>query len=153
MVNIMRNYILFLFLILCSTAFPGELVLNGKELGGIRAIAEHVRDGKIDRVKIVKDKKGRYKLEIVYNSTWYSFCFELGSDRGIEHIIRNGIESVTKLLKGETIRGAKELVSFNKYKLIGQIEAISKYKGSSYEIGYFTERLSVEDFTSWRELS
>lgn len=151
MVEKMRNYIIFLFLMLCSAAFPGEMVLNGKELGGIRAIAQHVRDGKIDRIKIVKDKDGKYRLEIVYSSIRYSFCFDINQDRGIESIIQNGIESVASLIKNGNSDGAKEFESINIYKLTALSEVKKEYSGNSYGSGYFTEKLSVEDFISRRK--
>ena len=147
----MRNYIIFLFLMLCSAAFPGEMVLNGKELGGIRAIAQHVRDGKIDRIKIVKDKDGKYRLEIIYSSVKYSFCFDINQDRGIESIIQNGIESVASLVKSGNGDGAKEFESINIYKLTALSEHKKEYEGNSYGSGYFTEKLSVEDFVSRRK--
>lgn len=146
----MRNYIIFLFLMLCSAAFPGEVILNGKELAGIKGIAEHVREGKIERVKIVKDKDGKYRLEIVYSSTRYSFCFDINSDRTIENIIKNGVESVAKLLKGCNKGTFKEITAFNIYIIRENNKEKISYKENGYGSGYFTENLSVKDFVAER---
>lgn len=146
----MRNYIIFLFLMLCSAAFPGEVILNGKELAGIKGIAEHVREGKIERVKIVKDKDGKYRLEIVYSSTRYSFCFDLNNDRTIENIIRNGVESVANLLKSGNDGSLKEITPFDIYRIREEKKEKNSYAYSKCNEWYFTEKLNVEDFVSQR---
>ena len=42
----MKNYIFFLMLMMCSAAFPQEIVIGGEKFG-IKKLAEDVRDGNV----------------------------------------------------------------------------------------------------------
>ena len=65
----MKNYIFFLMLMMCSAAFPQEIVIGGEKFG-IKKLAEDVRDGKIERIKIKRESDGRLSIEVSYGENY-----------------------------------------------------------------------------------
>lgn len=146
----MRNYILFLLLMLCASAFPNGINV-GKEVLGIDKIAEDVRTGKIEKINIKRNRNGKLSVEIVYRENSCSFLIEKNDG---ESFVLNSLRQ----LKPGTGNGNRELLKYrfnSGEQFRDRKEAFLKAESASEEVleDRFTTIMSVYDFISRRKKS